>query len=102
MYVVCVTAHVKPEHAQQFLEATLENARQTRTEPGNVRFDVLRGEDDGNRFFLYEVYRGKDDFVAHQQTAHYLRWREAVKDWMAQPRQGVRYESIFPAEADWG
>jgi (4S)-4-hydroxy-5-phosphonooxypentane-2,3-dione isomerase len=102
MYVVCVTVHVKPENGQDFVDATAENARHTRQEPGNARFDLLRGEDDDNRFFLYEVYRSKEDFVAHQQTPHYSKWREAVKDWMAQPRQGVRYESILPLDADWG
>ncbi len=102
MYVVCVTVHTKTESSQSFVDATLENARSTRQEPGNIRFDLLRGEDDLDRFFLYEVYRTKDDFVTHQQTPHYLKWREGVKDWMAQPREGVRYQSLFPAEQDWG
>ncbi|MGC8834609.1 MAG: antibiotic biosynthesis monooxygenase [Armatimonadota bacterium] len=96
MYVVCVTVHVKPEHVSDFIEATLENARNTRKEPGNVRFDVLQAEDPKTRFFLYEVYKSPEDFAAHQQTEHYLRWRAKVADWMAEPRQGVRHYSIFP------
>jgi autoinducer 2-degrading protein len=95
MYVVSVTIHVKPEFVESFNEATLENARNTRREPGNLRFDVSRAEDDSNRFLLYEVYHTKEDFAAHQQTAHYVRWRDAVAGWMAQPRQGVRHHSIF-------
>lgn len=95
MYVVCVTVYVKPEYVDEFIAATLENARNTRTEPANVRFDVLRAEEDPNRFFLYEVYKTKDGFVAHQQTAHYLKWRDTVQPWMAQPRQGVRHNSLF-------
>lgn len=99
MYVVCVTIHVKPEHCEEFIAATLENARQTRREPGNVRFDVLRGIKDDTQFFLYEMYRDEAAFAAHQQTEHYFRWRDTVADWMAQPRQGVRYASLFTAEA---
>jgi autoinducer 2-degrading protein len=95
MYVVSVTVHVKPEFVDRFIEATLDNARNTRREPGNVHFDVSRAEDDPNRFLLYEVYHTKDGFTAHQLTAHYLRWKAAVADWMAQPRQGVRHRSIF-------
>ena len=38
MYVVCVSIHVKSEFAAPFLSATLENARNTRREGGNVRF----------------------------------------------------------------
>lgn len=93
--VVAVTVYVKPLYVSQFIEAILDNARNTRREPGNVRFDVLQADEDPNRFLLYEVYHTKDDFAKHQQTEHYLRFRNAVADWMAQPRQGVRHNSLF-------
>lgn len=100
MYVVAVTVCVKPEALQAFIDATLDNARNTRREPGNVRFDVLQSEEDPARFLLYEVYQAKEDFAAHQQTPHYLRWKSAVADWMARPRQGVRHKSLFFGEAE--
>ena len=95
MFVVSVTVHVKEERVDAFIEATLENARNTRLEPGNVRFDVLQAEQPATRFLLYEAYRSADDFAAHQKTEHYLRWREAVADMMAQPREGVKHHSLF-------
>jgi (4S)-4-hydroxy-5-phosphonooxypentane-2,3-dione isomerase len=95
MFVVCVTVFVTPEFVPQFLAATLDNARHTRQEPHNVRFDFSRSAEDPARFFLYEVYRSKDDFATHQQTEHYLRWKNAVAPWMAQPRVGVRHTSLF-------
>jgi len=95
MYVVCVTVFVKEGFEDAFVEATLDNARNTRAEEGNVRFDVLRAEGEAGRFFLYEVYLAPEDFKAHQQTEHYLRWRQTVADWMAQPRQGVKHHSVF-------
>ena len=67
----------------------------TRQEPGNVRWDLSQSEEDPTRFFLYEVYRTKDDFPKHQQTPHYLTWKSTVADWMAQPRLGVRHQSVF-------
>ena len=101
MYVVCVTVRVAAGQGEAFLEATRRNHEETRREPGNVRFDVLRaanppagGEPEG--FFLYEVYRSAEDFAAHQQTEHYLAWRDAVAPLMAEPRQGVRYVSVLP------
>ena len=95
MYVVAVTVVVKPPSVKQFVEAILDNARNTRKEPGNVRFDVLQAEDDPNRFLLYEVYKTRDDFAKHQQTEHYLRFKNGVADWMAQPRQGVKHLPLF-------
>jgi autoinducer 2-degrading protein len=95
MYVAAVTVHVKEPHVQDFITATLENARNTRKEPGNLRFDVLQCEDDDKRFLLYEAYKTRDDFTKHQQTEHYLRWKQTVADWMAQPRQGIKHNSLF-------
>src|SRR4051794_38247507 len=95
MYVVSVTVHVKPGFADPFVAAVLDNAKNTRREPGNIRFDVCRAEDAPTRFPLYEVSRQKDDFTKHQQTPHYARFRDAVADWMAQPRQGVKHVPLF-------
>lgn len=95
MYVVAVTIFVKPENVQQFIEATLDNARNTRKEPANLRFDVLRAEDDPTRFLLYEAYADKAGVAAHQATPHYARWKSAVADWMAQPRGRVTHNSLF-------
>jgi autoinducer 2-degrading protein len=102
MYVVSVTVWVKPEYIDAFVEAILDNARNTRREPGNLRFDVNQSLEDPGRFMLYEVYGSEEDLAAHQRTEHYLRWRDAVKDWMAQPRQGARHRSLFPeGDAAW-
>lgn len=101
MYVVCVTVVVKPDREKDFIQATLENARKTRQEAGNIRFDVLQSETDPLQFFLYEVYRSPEEFKSHQETEHYLHWRETVADWMARPRQGVRHFSIYPDDSGW-
>jgi autoinducer 2-degrading protein len=96
MNLVCVHIQVKPEHREAFIEATLENARNTTQEPANLRFDVLQQADDPNRFVLYEVYRDEAGAKAHKTTAHYARWAEAVKDWMAETRYSVKYTPLFP------
>ena len=41
----------------------------------------------------------KDGFAAHQAMPHYHRWKQAVGDWMAQPRQGVKHNSVFFGES---
>ena len=42
MYVVAVTVWVKPEFVKPFIEASLDNARNTRMEPANVRWDFVQ------------------------------------------------------------
>lgn len=102
MYVVSVDVFVVPEKVDAFIEAILANAAGTGQEPGNLRFDVSQCNDDPGQFLLYEVYIDEAAFRAHQQTEHYKTWKATVADWMAKPRQGVKYQSLFPQdEAAW-
>jgi len=57
MLIVHVHVHVKPEFVERFRAATIENARQSLSEPGIARFDVLEQASDRTRFVLTEVYR---------------------------------------------
>lgn len=93
MYVTLVHVHVKPENAEDFVRASLENAFESVKEMGNARFDVLQSDDDPTRFVLYEAYATPEAAAAHKNTPHYLKWRETVADWMAEPRQGVVYHT---------
>jgi autoinducer 2-degrading protein len=98
MYIVAVTVHVLPDHVVEFIAATRENAENTRKEPHNLRFDVIQVLETPTQFMLYEVYESEDGFKAHQQTEHYLKWRERVAPWMAQPRSAIKCREAFPAE----
>ena len=100
MHLVCVHVHVKPEHREAFVEASLENGRSSVQEPGNLRFDVLQQADDPNRFVLYEVYKDAAAADEHKQTPHYAKWRDTVAPWMQEPRQGVRYHVLHPTSDD--
>ena len=94
MHVVLVHVHVKAENVDDFIKASLANAQESMKEPGVWRFDVLQLADDPCLFVLYEAYETPEDSAAHKETAHYLAWRNAVADWMAEPRQGVRYVGL--------
>jgi autoinducer 2-degrading protein len=98
MIALLVSIDVKPEHIDDFIAATLANARGTRTEPGNLRFDVLRGEDDPNHISLYEVYNSPEALAAHRETPHYQAWAAAAEPMMAAPRTRVRSQVLFYAD----
>ena len=96
MIVTIVHVEVKPEHVDEFIRATTANHLQSVKERGNMRFDVLQKADHPVQFALYEAYEDEATAAAHKQTPHYLEWREIVAPWMAQPREGVRYNAILP------
>ena len=98
MLVVHVHVHVKPDDIEAFRTATLANARQSIKEPGIARFDVIQDSSDPTRFVLLEAYRTADAPGLHKETAHYQAWRDAVAKMMAEPRQSVKYSSLFPAD----
>ncbi len=100
MYVVCVHVTVEPDHVDAFVAATLENARATRREPGNLRFDVLRAREEPNKFMLYEVYRDESGMAAHKKTPHYAKWAEIANPIMQQKRVGVKYDALFPEDPE--
>jgi (4S)-4-hydroxy-5-phosphonooxypentane-2,3-dione isomerase len=98
MHVTLVKVSVKPDRVNDFIEASRANHEGSVDEPGNRRFDILQDPGDPTRFILYEAYASADDAAAHKQTPHYLAWRDAVAEMMAEPRQGIPYNGLFPKE----
>ena len=100
MHVTIVHVSVKPENIEAFKEACRINHENSVQEPGNLRFDILQLAEDPSKFVLYEAYQSKEDAAKHKDTAHYSAWREAVADWMAEPRQGIAYHGLYPVAGE--
>ena len=96
MHVTLVHVHVLPDQVDAFVAATRANHQASIQEAGNRRFDVLQSPDDPGRFILYEAYLSAADAAAHKETTHYLAWRDAVADLMAEPRRGETMNGLFP------
>ncbi len=101
MLIVDVQVHVNSEAVGDFIEATLENARNSNLEPGIARFDVVKQTDDPTRFALVEVYRDEAATKAHKETAHYLKWRDTVAPMMKEPRTSRKFSNLFPEDVGW-
>lgn len=96
MTVTIVHVEVKPEYVEDFIRVCTENHHQSVQEHGNLRFDVLQLAENPAQFALYEAYENDTAAAAHKDTAHYLKWRESVADWMVKPRTGVKYKGLLP------
>ena len=90
MLVVHVHVRVLPESIDAFIAASQANARESRKEPGVVRFDLLQVEGAPDRFLLVEIYRDADAPARHKETAHYATWRDTVAPMMAEPRTATK------------
>ncbi len=98
MHTTIVYVNVKPECVVDFIKASQVNHEASIQESGNRRFDLLHNPNDQSQFILYEAYASAEDAAAHKQTEHYLSWRETVADMMAEPRRGISYNGLFPAQ----
>jgi autoinducer 2-degrading protein len=96
MLMVMVSLYVKPERLNDFLELVTFNASESRKEPGNLRFDVVRSVSTPTRFALYEVYKDDAAVQAHQATAHYARWRSEIESLLTTPRLSEKFTSVDP------
>ena len=102
MLVVHVHVRVRPERAEDFLAATVVNARASLAEPGVLRFDVIQDAADPAHVVLTEVYRDADAAAGHKATPHYATWRDTVAELMAQPRASTKFSVVFPpGPGDW-
>ncbi len=101
MLIVHVHVHVNSESVGAFIEATIENARNSIREPGIARFDFVQQTDDPTHFVLVEVYRDEAATKAHKETAHYAKWRDRVASMMNEPRTAIKFSNLFPEDKDW-
>lgn len=98
MLVVHVHVNVLPDRIDDFLEATLANAKESVLEPGVLRFDVIQDLADPAHVVLVEVYQDEDAAAAHKATAHYATWRDTVAEMMAKPRTSTKFAARYPVQ----
>ncbi|MFP4114056.1 MAG: antibiotic biosynthesis monooxygenase [Spirochaetales bacterium] len=96
MIVRIITVRVKPGHERAFEEATVRNHEGSIREPGVLRFDVLRDENNPGAYYLYEAYRDESATVAHKETEHYNDWKRAVEPFMDGDRGSVACSVVAP------
>lgn len=101
MVVQLVHIRVKPEALDAFKAATLDNTRNSRLEPGVAQFAFVQQHDDPTKFVIIEAFKDEAAIEAHRQAPHYLRWRDAVTDMMAETRYAIKANSIDPEDTDW-
>ena len=96
MIVVIARYQAQPGRGDEVASILAGHLVQTRGEPGCVSFLVNRGEDDGDRFVLYEQYADEAAFQAHRSSPHF---RENVQNRIVPllaERHWERYRLVGP------
>ena len=91
---------VKENILDAFIQETVKNVQGSLEEQEVVSFDFLQSKDDPTKFLLVEVNKNEASVVTHQQTSHYMIWKEAVNGMMEQPRTKMAYSNVFPMDME--
>lgn len=100
MIVNIINIWVKPDCIEKFINATVDNHKNSVKESGNLRFDILQDASEPEKFTLYEGYLSEEAVLSHKETEHYAKWNKTVKDYMAKPRERIKHFVIEPKEKE--
>jgi quinol monooxygenase YgiN len=94
MLINAVIYTFAPENVAAGEEALRGLRAGSRTETGCITFDVARGIDDPNVFFLYEVWADEASLEAHYATDHFQRYGVNGVRKLAKERIGHRARNL--------
>ncbi len=81
MFAIYVTADVKPNHIEKFLEACIEEgSASVRDEPDCYRFEILRDKNNPNRICFIEVFKDEQALQTHQGTPHFSKMWQTIEN----------------------
>jgi quinol monooxygenase YgiN len=93
---VAVFASFRPRagSSKAFLAAMRAMIRDSRAEPGCLRYDLFQAESEAAGYHLFEVYTDAGAIEAHRSSDHYRQYRSIVPDLLAEPIGVVVLEPI--------
>ena len=106
MYVAIGSIIIKEGYKEQFVNELVEVASASvKEEPGCMRLDIVQDGAEPDRVWLYEVFQDRDSYLAHGQQPHFVKFRDATKDWRGEGERraaGPGSSSIWPPDDGWG
>ncbi len=92
MFVIIGIRCIKPEHVDDYVRHIEEMTALSLSEPGCLRYDVLRDNDDPTVFHRYECFVDEAAARAHQAAPYHEQSRAITEAWYDGPRLG-RWEA---------
>jgi autoinducer 2-degrading protein len=85
-YHILVQFDVPSDKRDAFTKAALFDASESlHNEPGTVRFEVIRDENNRNRFYLDEVYKDETAFLQHCNNTTIGKFYDMIDDYAYGP-----------------
>lgn len=88
-YVVCATWTAADDGVEHVAALIRTLATATRSEDGNLVYQVHRKPDDSRIFFLYEEYADEAGYLAHGRTEHFTEALRLATPWLANRERAI-------------
>ena len=90
------THRVEKEAADAFRRSWTDLGYNALTEAGVLRCDLLQSDEEPTLFVARKVFRHSAALVAHEASAHYARWRDAVLPALSGTATTMLFDTIHP------
>lgn len=90
--------NVKPEHRQDFLDASIFEAQSVISEePGVFQLHIMVDAANPNRFYFYEVFRDEAAIQEHRETPVFKNWWITIQPMLESDVETIaKMRSLFP------
>lgn len=95
MIIIHAVSHVQAGKEQAYLADIQELVAASRTEDGNVSYDLYRDPLQDQTFIMVEVWKDAEAVAAHNASAHFTSFVAKAKDFLAAPLE----VKVFNGEA---
>ena len=84
---VYVVTHIDitPNYTEDATKLLKEFAKETRTDPALVRYDLLQQDSRANHFVAVEVWESREAYEAHGGHPHSIAFREKLQPMLGSP-----------------
>ena len=100
MIYITVKFPIRPEKADQFMDAAADYTAATRAEEGNIFFEWSRSLDEPHSFVLLEAFRDAEAGSAHVAGQHVKDFFDWAPDWVSAKPQIIYIDQ--PDLTGWG
>ncbi|WP_379968751.1 putative quinol monooxygenase [Ectobacillus sp. sgz5001026] len=81
---------IKPEFHDEFIEKLALLLQASRTENGNIDYNLYENVEKPNHFVMLEQWESEEVLAMHSKTPHYISFRKYVQDVLAAPPEFKR------------
>ena len=74
-----------PDSVERVWEALQRLIEPTRSEPGNIAYDVLQDNDKPEHYLVYETWASQNDFNGHVKSDHFAEFDRSVQGILSEP-----------------